>query len=393
MSLRKKAVLKKGKEKVLDGMHPWIFSGAFEGVPVCEPGEIVDVVDHKGTFCAVAYLNPVCSIAARILSFQPEADIEALLERRLSTAWRLRKQTLQGTTDGLRWIQAEGDGLPGLIIDVYGDVAVMQISTYGMERFREFLLHRFKTVCKFRGVFEKSNSASRKLEGLPEVIRWWKEPAEKQLQIQENGIRYCVDVERGQKTGFFLDQRDMRALIRQISNGLDVLNCYAYSGGFSLQALAGGARTVDSVDSSAEACELIEKNLACNDVAASRHHTFCQDAFEVLQAKPAAYDLVILDPPAFVKREKDKAQGRKKYLALNRSGLRAIKSSGYLLTASCSYFMDESSFLHMALEACKLEGRTARILSTHRMALDHPSSLFHREGSYLKSLLLYVEAS
>lgn len=391
MLTRKKAVLKKGKEKILDAMHPWIFSGAFAGFPACEPGEVVDVVDYTGRFCAVAYLNPACSIAARILSFQPQADIEGWFEQMLQSAWRLRKQTVQGRTDGFRWIQAEGDGLPGLIIDVYGDIAVMQISTCGMERFRDFLLHRFETVCGFRGVYEKSNSASRKLEGLPEVVRWWKEPADKALQIQENGIHYCVDIERGQKTGFFLDQREMRTLVQQISKDLDVLNCYAYSGGFSLQALAGGARSVDSVDSSSDACQLMEKNLSLNAVDREKHRVFCQDAFTVLQEKPAAYDLVILDPPAFVKREKDKAQGRKKYLALNRLGLRAVKSSGYLLTASCSYFMDESTFVHMALEACKLEGRPARILSHHRMALDHPASLFHREGSYLKSLLLYVE--
>jgi 23S rRNA (cytosine1962-C5)-methyltransferase len=184
----------------------------------------------------------------------------------------------------------------------------------------------------------------------------------------------------------------MRSLVQQISKGLDVLNCYAYSGGFSLQALAGGAHSVDSVDSSSDACQLMEKNLSINSVDREKHRIFCQDAFTLLQEKPAAYDLVILDPPAFVKREKDKTQGRKKYLALNRLGLRSLKSSGFLLTASCSYFMDESSFLHIVLEACKLEGRTARILSNHRMALDHPSSIFHREGAYLKSLLLYVES-
>jgi len=386
-----KAYLKKGKEKVLESLHPWIFSGAFSGFPACKPGDIVEVVDHGGRFCAWAYLNPTCSIAARILSFHSEEKMEALLSTRLATAWAMRKQVLGASTDAFRWVQAEGDGLPGLVIDVYGDVFVLQISTQGMERLRDPLLHILETQYHPRGIFEKSSSASRKLEGLSERIEWVKKPESLDVLIHENGIRYQVDIERGQKTGFFLDQRDMRQLVHQLSRGLDVINCYAYSGGFSLQALAGGANRVMSVDSSKEACELLEANIALNGPFVGSHETQCHDSMEVLQSHRGSFDLVILDPPAFVKREKDKHQGRKKYLALNRTGIKAIKEGGgYLLTASCSYFMDESVFLHMLMEACKLEGKTARILSTQRTALDHPSSLYHREGAYLKSLLLYV---
>src|SRR6267154_2566262 len=270
MNSLRKVILKPGREKALRNRHPWIFSGAVESFPPFENGDILPVYSSKGEFLAKAYFHLENSICGRVLTFIDE-PIENAIEQRLAEAISLREKMFdREKTNCFRLVNAEGDGLPGLIIDIYDDLAVVQINTQGIERLKSLIVEKLKIKLKLRGIYEKSHSAARRQEGLPDSLGSLYGECPKELLVKENGILFLVAIEEGQKTGFFLDQREMRQLIYRLSTNKRVLNCFSYTGGFSLFALKGGAEFVKSVDSSEGACRYAMENTLLNHIPLSQ---------------------------------------------------------------------------------------------------------------------------
>lgn len=322
-----------------------------------------------------------------MLAFGQET-VEEALQKRIASAISLRRHLFSSHTNAIRLIHAEGDGLPGLIVDAYADVLVIQISNSGLEKCREFIVSRLVQEYQPRSIYEKSTSFLRKKEGMEEVRAHLYGEETPEVEVKENGLRYSVHVLEGQKTGLFLDQREMRALVRDLSPNRRVLNCFAYTGGFSIAALAGGASHVDSVEISAKCEARLTKNLALNNL--SRHQFICADVFDYLKTASWDYDLVILDPPAFVKKREDVARAFRAYKDLNAYAMKRMKPGSLLLTCSCSYHVEESLFQNILFRAALEADRSVKILERHRQAHDHPISLFHPESSYLKSFLLVL---
>lgn len=385
----KKVILKKGREKSVLQRHPWIFSGAIESLPSFENGELLSVYDSQNHFLAKAHFHKTNSISGRILTFEDELGLQAIFKA-LERAISFRKDLFdQEKTNAYRLVNAEGDGLSGLIIDIYGTVAVIQITTHGMEKEKGEIVAFLVKALSLSAVFEKSSSAAREQEGLQESIQLLYGQCPDKIEIRENGITFLVDLQKGQKTGFFLDQREMRQLVEKISCGKTVLNCFAYSGAFSLFALRGGAYKAISVDKSASACRLALENTHLNPGSQEKHELVCQDVFTYLKEAPFS-DFIILDPPAFAKKRGDVNQACRGYKEINRQALQKLPPSGYLLTCSCSHFIDEELFLQLLFQSALEAKREVQICSSHIQALDHPTSLYHPEGRYLKSLLLRV---
>ncbi|HSX26730.1 MAG TPA: class I SAM-dependent rRNA methyltransferase [Chlamydiales bacterium] len=381
--------LKPGKEKPILQRHHWIYSGAVAKLPSLAEGEIAEVLSSKGEKLGLAMLNRGRSIVGHMLAFGNET-LEEALPKRIAEAILLRRRWFNpAQTNAIRLINAEGDGIPGLIVDAYADVLIMQVSNPGMERLKPQIISHLIDQYKPRALFEKSTSFMRKKEGLQEVRALLHGESLQEVEIIENGLRYSVDLLDGQKTGLFLDQREMRSLVRYLSPGKRVLNCFAYTGGFSIAALAGGAAHVDSVEISAKCEPRLQKNLTLNHLAG--HQFICADVFDHLKTTSWNYDLVILDPPAFVKKRDDIAKAFRAYKELNRHVLEKLPSGSLLLTCSCSYHVEESLFQNILFRAAHEAHRSVRILEKHRQAHDHPISIFHPESSYLKSFLLYVE--
>ncbi len=386
----KKIVLKPGREKALRNRHPWIFSGAIDSAPPFENGDVLPVYSSHGEFLAKASFHTENSLCGRVLTFVDE-PIETAIEKRLSEAIALREKMFdRQVTNCFRLINAEGDGLPGLIVDIYDDLAVVQINTHGMDRLKPLITEKLKTKLKLRGIYEKSQSSARRHEGLTDSLGPLFGECPKEMLVKENGILFLVGVEKGQKTGFFLDQREMRQLISRLSQNKRVLNCFSYTGGFSLFALKGGAEFVTSIDSSEGACRYAKENTLLNHIALDRHEVVQADVFDYLQNPKQPFDLVILDPPAFAKKRQDINDACRGYKEINRRVLERMPSSSYLLTCSCSHFIDEDLFQQLIFQAAIEAKREAVICSRHIQAADHPISLFHPEGEYLKGLLLYV---
>lgn len=334
-------------------------------------------------------LNKGRSILGHMLAFGDETLADAL-PKRIHEAAKLRKRWFDPShTNAIRLINAEGDGLPGLIVDAYADLLVMQVANPGIERLKEEIAAHLINEFKPRALYEKSTSFMRRKEGLDEVRALLYGDSNPEVEVLEKGLRYSVDVLEGQKTGLFLDQREMRSLVRELASNRRVLNCFAYTGGFSVAALAGGASHVDSVEMSAKCQPRLDKNLALNNL--SNHRFICEDVFDFLKTSPLDYDLIILDPPAFVKKRSDIDKAFRAYKELNRHVLAKMPPNSLLLTCSCSYHVDEPLFQNILFRAAHESGRSVRILSRHRGAHDHPISIFHPESSYLKSFLLYVE--
>jgi 23S rRNA (cytosine1962-C5)-methyltransferase len=387
----KRVVLKEGREKSLKQRHPWIFSGAIATLPEFSLGEVLPVYSSSGEFLAQAYFHPSNTIAGRVLSFE-QSSIENIIRERLNKALHLRRQLFPSSkTNAFRWINAEGDGLPGLIIDVYNDVLVIQIHTAGIERLKPLIIENLIDIFQPRCIYEKSGSSARNLEGLKEntgVI--WGEPLE-EVEVFEHGIKFLISLPDGQKTGFFLDQREMRFLIGENSNQKRVLNCFSYTGGFSLHALKGGAAFVESVDRCPKALALAEQQVLINGFDSSRHKAVQGDVFSYLEGSSLNFDLIILDPPAFAKKKSDINNACKGYREINRLALQKIPCNSILLTSSCSHYIDELLFQMLIFQAASEAKRSVRILARHIHAVDHPVSIYHPEGAYLKSLFLYIE--
>ncbi|RIL09820.1 MAG: class I SAM-dependent rRNA methyltransferase [Proteobacteria bacterium] len=387
-----KLVLKPNRERSLKRRHPWIFSGAIEGAPKCEDGSIMQVYDADGNCLGCGYFNSRCSIAVRMLSFGKQDPIEALRDNIRSAISFRRALFDASTTDAVRLINSEGDGIPGLIADLYKDVLVIQISTLGIEKLREEVLETLHSELKPRTILEKSHMAARNEEGLDLVERHLVGEEVEEVIIKENGFNFAVNFRNSQKTGFFLDQRSMRRRCHELSRTLaqssKILNCFSFSGGFSVYAAAAGAGHVESVDTSKAALELAKRNFELNQIDADKHAFIESDVFDYLRECSGPYDLIILDPPAFAKARSEVKGAERGYRDINHKALGLLKAGGVLITCSCSYFLDAESFQRVVFEAAASSGRVVQIIGRHDLAPDHPISLFHPEGSYLKSLVL-----
>jgi 23S rRNA (cytosine1962-C5)-methyltransferase len=381
--------LKKGKERPILQKHQWIYSGAIQSIP--NEGLLVEVRDFSGKKLGLAFLNRGHSIAAHMMTLGDETVKEAL-HRKIASAATLRREWFDEKTNAIRLINAEGDGLPGLIVDAYDKTLVVQISHAGMDTLREEIVEGLVATFAPRSIYEKSTSFLRKKGGTPERRGWLYGEETGPVEALERGLKFSVDFIEGQKTGLFLDQREMRAQVRELSSQRRVLNAFAYTGGFSVAALAGGASHVDSVEISARCGPMIDQNLTLNDLPISKHQFIQQDVFNFLKPDtPFDYDLVILDPPAFVKKRVDVPQAFRAYKDLNARTLQKMKPGSLLITCSCSYHIDEALFQNILFRAACEAGRDVQIVSRHRQAIDHPVSLFHPETSYLKSLVLAVK--
>ena len=381
-------VLKKGKDKPIRQHHHWIYSGAVQSMP--KAGAIVPVFSASGERLGLAALNPGRSISAHMLSFG-EMELEQALRERIQQAFSLRQRWFDpAQTNAYRLINAEGDGIPGLIVDSYDNSLVMQISHAGLESVQDLLQSLLIDIVHPRSLYEKSTSFMRKKEGMEEIKRHRYGEDRPRVVIRENGLSYVVDLEKGQKTGWFLDQREMRQLVRTIARG-HVLNVFAYTGGFSVAALSGAAESATSVEISAKCEAMVSENLVLNQIKPEKHRFICADAFEFLKQEKLPFDLVILDPPAFVKKREDIASAFRAYKEMNRLTIEKMIPGSMLLTCSCSYHVDEALFQNIIFRAGLEAKRNVRIVGRHRQAIDHPVSLYHPESVYLKSLLLYIE--
>ncbi|MES2199289.1 MAG: class I SAM-dependent rRNA methyltransferase [Chlamydiota bacterium] len=391
--MEKKVFLKKDKERFIkQNRHPWIFSGAIASFPEgFSSGDTASLYSHEGEFLATAYFNIDNSLSGRILSFE-KRPIEEIIQEKIREAFSFRKSLFdRSETNCFRCVNAEEDGLPGLIVDFYDKIAVIQINTLGMDKLRSLVVDAIIKELSPLSIYEKSNSSSRLQEGLEKKEGLLYGETVFDVTVRENGILFSVSITEGQKTGFFLDQREMRKKIGELSKDKSVLNCCSYSGGFSLFALKGGAKEVTSVDSCLKAVELAVKNTELNDFSLDKHHIIREDVFTFLEEEDlSSYDLIILDPPAFAKKRADVEPACRGYKQLNQSIFERCKKNTLLLTCSCSYFIDDSLFKQVLFQAASAAKREVKILQTHIHALDHPISLYHPEGDYLKSFLLWI---
>ena len=392
----KKILLKAGREKSLLRRHPWIFSGAIgrvEGAPA--DGDSVQIHSTHGAFLAHAAYNSQSQITARVWSWQEADTISAdFFRTRITRAMEARKAlNIAQHSNGMRLIHGESDGLPGLIVDQYGNVLVMQIGSAGAEHWREVCADILQQLCNPACIYERSDSDSRALEGLPERNGVLRGKLPESLTIEEHGLRFAVDVARGQKTGFYLDQRNNRALTGTLAQDRDVLNCFCYSGGFSLYALRGGAKSVLSIDSSEEALQLAQRNAELNKLDAGRTEWQCADVFTALRKlrdQNRKFDLIILDPPKFAPTAAFAEKAARGYKDINLLGFKLLKPGGMLATYSCSGGISDDLFQKIIAGAALDAGVDAQIVYKLHAAADHPVLLSFPEGAYLKGLVLRI---
>lgn len=391
----KNIYLKRGKEDSLKRFHPWIFSGAIhhmdDGI---EEGDTVRVITSDGNFIAVGHWQKG-TIAVRVLSFDDIVINNAFWEERIASALKMRQSI--GIADNpdnntYRLVHGEGDYLPGLVIDCYGHTAVMQAHSVGMHFSRQQICDALVKVMgdRITSVYYKSETTLPFKAELGQENGFIYGHTDDNTAV-ENGLKFHIDWLRGQKTGFFVDQRENRSLLERYSKDRSVLNMFCYTGGFSVYAMRGGAKLVHSVDSSAKAIELTRQNIEINFPGDSRHEEYCDDAFKYLDANDDKYDLIILDPPAFAKHRSALHNAIKGYIRLNVKGFEKIKHGGILFTFSCSQAVSKENFRTAVFTAAAQAKRRVRILHQLHQPADHPINIYHPEGEYLKGLVLYVE--
>ena len=392
----KTIILRKGKEESLGRFHPWIFSGAIhhtEGDKL-EEGDLVEVLASDGHFLAIGHWQ-IGSIAVRILTFKKQRIDQAFWQKRLAAALDVRKAIgVAGREDNdiYRLVHGEGDNLSGLVIDIYGSTAVVQAHSVGMHVCRHELAEALKAVMgeSLKAIYYKSETT------LPFKAQLGQENGflygESNNDVaRENGLAFHIDWLKGQKTGFFVDQRDNRALVEHYAKGRKVLNMFCYTGGFSVYAMRGGAELVHSVDSSTKAVELVDANMELNFPGDTRHEAFAEDAFKFLEQMQEKYDLIILDPPAFAKHKDALRNALRGYTKLNCKAFEMIQPGGILFTFSCSQAVNKDQFRMAVFTAAAMAKRKVRILHQLHQPADHPINIYHPEGEYLKGLVLYVE--
>lgn len=391
----KQIYLKKGKEESLLRFHPWVFSGAIshsdKGI---EEGDIVRVITSDGRFIAVGHYQ-IGSIAVRVLSFRDVTIDSDFWQSRLQSAIDMRVKlgiADSPTNNTYRLVHGEGDNLPGLVIDVYSKTAVMQAHSVGMHVCRVDVAEALVKVMgnRIENVYYKSETTLPFKAELGQENGFLYGGSEENTAV-ENGLKFYVDWLKGQKTGFFVDQRENRSLLETYSKDKRVLNMFCYTGGFSFYAMRGGAKQVHSVDSSAKAIELTRKNVELNFLGDKRHEAFCEDAFKYLDKAGGDYDLIILDPPAFAKHRAALRNALKGYTRLNVKAFEKMKPGGILFTFSCSQVVTKDNFRNAVFTAAAMAGRKVRILHQLHQPADHPINIYHPEGEYLKGLVLYVE--
>jgi 23S rRNA (cytosine1962-C5)-methyltransferase len=393
--MKKLLYLKKGKEESLKRYHPWIFSGAVHHTEgELQEGDIVTVLTIDGEFVAVGHWQ-IGSIAVRVLSFLDEPIDRHFWEERLCVALsvrvRIRVADCQDNNT-FRLVHGEGDNLPGLVIDMYGPVAVMQAHSVGMHICRQDIAAALLSVMgdHLKAIYYKSETTLPFKASLGQENGFLFGESKEDVAL-ENGLKFHIDWQKGQKTGFFVDQRDNRSLVEQYSKDRSVLNMFCYTGGFSVYSMRGGAKVVHSVDSSAKAVELVNANIEMNFPGDTRHAAFVEDAFKYLEQMDRTYDLIILDPPAFAKHKDALKNALRGYTKLNAKAFEKILPGGILFTFSCSQAVNKDQFRTAVFTAAAISHRRVRILHQLHQPADHPINIYHPEGEYLKGLVLYVE--
>lgn len=387
--------LKKGEEKRLRAGHPWVYQTEIEDIfGIFEPGDIVEVEDSRGKFVGLGYINPASMITVRLLTHQRNEEInEEFWRRRLSAAWNYRQRILQGVdTDSCRVVFAEADFIPGFIVDKFGSHLVVQSLALGIDRWQETLVKILDELIQPTGIYERNDAAVRVLEGLELRTGFLKGDFNPQVVIRENGLRFYVDLAQGQKTGYFLDQRENRAAIRPLVRGGRILDCFCHTGGFSIHAAHYGAREVLGLDISEKAVELARKNAALNG-----YQNICSfevanvfDALRELERSGERFDVVILDPPAFVKSKRAIEGALRGYKEINLRAMKVLNQGGFLVTCSCSYHLPEDLFIQTVTSAARDARRHLRLVARRGQAADHPILFGYDESFYLKCLILQV---
>ncbi|HEX9934118.1 MAG TPA: class I SAM-dependent rRNA methyltransferase [bacterium] len=384
--------LRSGKSHVLRKGHPWLFSGAIANLDqrTLRPGDTVSVVSHDGQSMGIGIVNPRSDIAVRMLTSDAAAVVDtAFWRNRIRQASSLRSKSVPPRTNAFRLINAEGDFMPGLVVDRYDSVLVMSIGTAGMDRFRHDIVQALVDEAQPGSILERSEGKSREREGLPgrtELCYGAQIPSG--MDIEENGYAFFVDVFSGQKTGFFLDQRSNRELAKRLSPGMQVLNAFSYTGAFAVYCAAGGALRVVSVEASDASNRIASRNLDANCFAAEIHPVLTADVFGYLRESTEQFGLVILDPPAFAKSQRDVQQAARGYKDINLMAMRRLIPGGFLMTFSCSNFIDVDLFERIVMAAAVDAKTPLQLLETLGPGPDHPTLLAHPEGRYLKGLLL-----
>jgi len=383
-------VLKRGREGPVRGGSPWVFSQAIERVEPADltAGSAVELFGADGSPLGYGYYNPATTIAVRILAWGNGVQPEEIIEHRLSGALELRRRSVRGDTNCYRMVNGDGDGLSGVVVDRYADVLVMQLLTAGAERLRGRIVAALERLLKPRSLIERSQGAVRREEGLDDRAGLAAGAPVTELVVTENGLKIGVDVERGQKTGYFLDQRENRALFGASAAGARVLDGYCYSAGFALAAIKGGARHVTAIDSSAKALGWARRNLELNGYAAASVELMHDDAAKYLARTQERFDLIVLDPPPLARSRKDAERAERLYLELNALALGALAPHGRLMTFSCSAHVRGEDFVRAVRFAQGRAARPTRILAHLGAGPDHPMLLGHAEGEYLTGLLL-----
>jgi 23S rRNA (cytosine1962-C5)-methyltransferase len=384
-----RAILKRGREGPVRGGNPWIFSQAIERIePSVEAGALVTVHDASGALLGTGYCNPATTIAIRMLAWGETPAIEELVARRLKSALELRRRFIRDDTNSYRLVNGDGDGLSGVVVDRFGEVIVVQILTAGADRMRATIVAALNDLLHPRSILERSHGAVRKQEGFEDRIAVLAGEPVTETIATENNIKLKLDFEHGQKTGYFLDQRDNRAMVGAIASGARVLDCFCYQGGFSLTALAGGASKVVAVDTSARALEIARQNLELNGYPASAVELVHGEAGRFMADTANRFDLIVLDPPPLARSRGDAERAGRLYVELNTVAMRALAPGGRLMTFSCSTHFRADDFVRAVRFAASNAGRTLRLIAHLGPGADHPVLLGHGEGEYLTGVLL-----
>jgi 23S rRNA (cytosine1962-C5)-methyltransferase len=388
-------ILKSGRERSLINRHPWLFSGAVKQLPKAENGDIVAVRDNHDQLLGYGFYSPQSQIVCRLFEFTSQTIDFSQADywhHKINQAYKLRKaQIIRPGTNVYRLLHAEGDFFPGVIADIYNEVAVLQLLIKGTEKVVSYLISGLQQLgIQYIYLKNKHSPGFREEVVLPNGFMTAEE-IQPQILAEENGLKFLIDVEKGQKTGFFIDQRDNRSLLQQYSPGKTVLNAFSYTGGFSVYALVGKASLVHSVDISKEATQVCNQNVELNFGTSGVHESFAADCFDYIRHTSHPYDLMVLDPPAFAKNAKAVPNAARGYKDLNLTAFKKILPGGIIFTFSCSQNIDKDLFRKIIFAAAADARRNVRILHQLTQPADHPVNIFHPEGEYLKGLVVYVE--